>query len=109
MKLPVEESAVFGIAKLDAAVCLSAIGAQCEQTNLLGQLRTMEQEFRTLPMPVTFLRPGWFLENSLWDVAPARHSGVMPSFLQPLDHAAPEPAASPARGKIRLARTARVI
>jgi uncharacterized protein YbjT (DUF2867 family) len=40
-------------------------------------------------MPITFLRPAWFMENSLWDVAPARESGVIPSFLQPLDKPVP--------------------
>jgi NAD(P)H dehydrogenase (quinone) len=41
------------------------------------------------PNPVTFLRPAWFMENSSWDLAPAREHGVIPSFLQPLDK--PEP------------------
>jgi uncharacterized protein YbjT (DUF2867 family) len=36
-------------------------------------------------MPVTFLRPGWFMENSAWDVASARDEGIVRSFLQPLD------------------------
>ena len=40
-------------------------------------------------MPVTFLRPAWFMENSSWDVAPARENGVIPSFLQPLDKPVP--------------------
>ena len=40
-------------------------------------------------MPITFLRPGWFMENSSWDVAPARENGVIPSFLQPLDKPVP--------------------
>jgi uncharacterized protein YbjT (DUF2867 family) len=40
-------------------------------------------------MPVTFLRPGWFMENAAWDVASARDQGVVPSFLQPLDQPVP--------------------
>jgi uncharacterized protein YbjT (DUF2867 family) len=40
-------------------------------------------------MPITFLRPAWFVENSRWDVAPAREHGVIPSFLQPLDKPVP--------------------
>src|SRR5580700_8165760 len=36
-----------------------------------------------------FLRPAWFMENSSWDVAPARNNGVIPSFLQPLDKPVP--------------------
>jgi NAD(P)H dehydrogenase (quinone) len=34
------------------------------------------------------LRAGWFMENAAADVKAAR-SGVIPSFLQPLDHAIP--------------------
>ncbi|MGP0170405.1 NmrA family NAD(P)-binding protein [Pseudomonas sp. NCHU5208] len=70
-------------------VCLSTIGAQASQSNLLSQLSYMEQQLGQLPMPVTFLRAGWFMENSLWDIAPARDEGVLHSFLQPLDKAVP--------------------
>ncbi|AIY40455.1 putative nucleoside-diphosphate-sugar epimerase [Collimonas arenae] len=70
-------------------VCLSTIGAQASQPNLLNQLQIMEQELSQLDLPMTFLRPAWFMENSLWDVAPARDSGVIPSFLQPLDKPVP--------------------
>jgi uncharacterized protein YbjT (DUF2867 family) len=66
-------------------VCLSTIGAQSARPNLLGQLRILEQELSTLPMPITFLRPAWYLENFSWDIAPARETGVIPSFLQPVD------------------------
>jgi uncharacterized protein YbjT (DUF2867 family) len=40
-------------------------------------------------MPVAFLRAAWFIENAAWDVAPARDSGIVPSFLQPLDKPVP--------------------
>jgi uncharacterized protein YbjT (DUF2867 family) len=40
-------------------------------------------------MPVTFLRPAWFMENSSWDVAPAKNQGIIPSFLHPLDRPVP--------------------
>ncbi|ARP81363.1 NmrA family transcriptional regulator [Bordetella genomosp. 8] len=70
-------------------VCLSTIGAQARETNLLSQLSLMEQTLRGLPMPVTFLRAGWFMENAVWDVAAARDQGVIPSYLQPLDRAVP--------------------
>jgi len=66
-------------------VCLSTIGAQSTKPNLLTQLTMLEQSLRELPIPVTFLRPAWFMENSSWDVAPAREKGVIPSYLQPLD------------------------
>ncbi|MET3853204.1 NmrA family NAD(P)-binding protein [Rhizobium sp. OAE497] len=69
-------------------VCLSTIGAQAKEENLLTQLGLVERALSELPMPVAFLRAGWFMENSVWDIAPAR-DGVMPSFLQPLDKPVP--------------------
>jgi len=70
-------------------VYLSTIGAQATQANLLTQHGIIEQALKALPMPITFLRPAWFMENSAWDVAPARDRGVIPSFLQPLDKPVP--------------------
>lgn len=70
-------------------VYLSTIGAQATQTNLLTQHTIIERALGELPIPITFLRPGWFMENSSWDVAPAREQGVIPSFLQPLDKPVP--------------------
>ncbi len=49
----------------------------------------MEQELRGLPIPVTFLRPAWFMENFAWDVASARDNGVIASFLQPVNNPVP--------------------
>ncbi len=49
----------------------------------------LEQALSSLTMPLTFLRPGWFIENAAWDVAAARETGVIQSFLQPLDRAIP--------------------
>lgn len=68
---------------------LSTIGAQAKQLNLLTQHTIIEQVLGDLSIPITFLRPGWFLENSRWDVAPARETGVIRSFLQPLNKAFP--------------------
>jgi uncharacterized protein YbjT (DUF2867 family) len=76
-------------ARPERLLCLSTIGAQAAQDNLLTQRTLLEQALRDLPMPVTFLRPGWFMENSAWDVAPARDKGVIASFLQPLDKPVP--------------------
>jgi uncharacterized protein YbjT (DUF2867 family) len=70
-------------------VCLSTVGAQATQPNLLNQLQLLEQALGTLPMPVAFLRAAWFIENFAWDVGAARETGVIPSFLQPLDRAVP--------------------
>jgi NAD(P)H dehydrogenase (quinone) len=76
-------------AKPPKVVCLSTIGAQATQPNLLNQLGLVEQALGTLPVPVCFLRAAWFMENAAWDVAPARDLGVVPSFLQPLDKPVP--------------------
>jgi NAD(P)H dehydrogenase (quinone) len=76
-------------ARPDRVVYLSTIGAQATQTNLLSQHSLIEQTLRELPLPITFLRPAWFMENFAWDVAPARENGVVPSFLQPLNRPVP--------------------
>lgn len=68
----------------EKVVYLSTIGAQSPRSNLLTQHSIIEQSLGNLSTPITFLRPAWFMENSRWDVAPARERGVMPSFLQPL-------------------------
>ena len=78
---------------LDAArpgrvVYLSTIGAQATRSNLLTQHSIIEQVLGELSVPICFLRPGWFMENASWDVAPAKN-GVFPSFLQPLDKPVP--------------------
>ncbi|RDJ21238.1 NAD-dependent epimerase/dehydratase family protein [Bosea caraganae] len=70
-------------------LCLSTIGAQAAQENLLSQHGLMERTLGDLSMPICFLRPGWFIENAAWDVAPARENGVIQSFLQPLDKPVP--------------------
>ena len=46
-------------------VYLSTIGAQASQSNLLTQHTIIEQALSELPMPITFLRPAWFMENSV--------------------------------------------
>ncbi|MBY4768156.1 NmrA family NAD(P)-binding protein [Burkholderia ambifaria] len=76
-------------ARPEKVVCLSTIGAQADEINLLTQRTLMEQALREMPMPVTFLRPGWFMENAAWDVASARDEGVIASYLQPLDKPVP--------------------
>jgi len=70
-------------------VCLSTIGAQATEANLLNALRIMERKLRDLPMPIAFLRAGWFMENMIWDIALAKATGIVPSFLQPLDKPVP--------------------
>jgi uncharacterized protein YbjT (DUF2867 family) len=72
-------------AKPANVVCLSTIGAQASELNLLSQLGFVEQQLSSLSMPVAFLRAAWFIENAAWDIAPARETGIIQSFLQPLD------------------------
>lgn len=76
-------------AQPERVVVLSTIGAQARESNLLTQLGLMETALRTLPSPVAFLRAAWFYENAAWDVQPARESGTIASFLQPLDKPVP--------------------
>jgi NAD(P)H dehydrogenase (quinone) len=75
-------------------VCISTIGAQAKRENLLSQLSLMEQSLGDLPIPLTFLRPAWFMENCSWDVAAARDNAEISSFLQPLDKPVPMVAAA---------------
>jgi len=70
-------------------VYLSTIGAQASQSNLLSQHTIIEEALHKLPIPITFLRPAWFMENAAWDASPAREKGIIPSFLQPLDKPVP--------------------
>jgi uncharacterized protein YbjT (DUF2867 family) len=81
--------AALAEARPGRVVCLSTIGADAKKTNLLSQLSHLEQVLGTLPMPVAFLRAAWFLENTAWDVSPARGSGVIASHLQPLERKFP--------------------
>jgi len=77
------------VAQPSKVVSLSTIGAQALQPNLLQQHQLQEKSLGTLPLPITFLRAAWFMENATWDVAPARTTGVIPSFLYPLDKPVP--------------------
>ena len=70
-------------------VYLSTIGAQATQSNLLSQHTIIEESLRQLAIPITFMRPAWFMENASWDVTSARDKGVIQSFLQPLDKPVP--------------------
>lgn len=96
---PEARAAIESIRKsLEAArppkvVCLSTIGADAKQPNLLSQLGLFEQALQSLTAPVTFLRPAWFLDNAAFDLAAARTAGRIESFLQPLDKQYPMVAA----------------
>jgi NAD(P)H dehydrogenase (quinone) len=73
-------------------VFLSTVGAHVAEHNLLNNSKITEDMLRTTSVPVALLRAAWFMENAAWDVEAAR-KGVVPSFLQPLDHRIPMVAA----------------
>jgi NAD(P)H dehydrogenase (quinone) len=76
-------------ARPERIVCISTIGAQATEENLLSQLGILEQGLSDLALPITFLRPGWYMENAALDLKPARDTGIIQSFLQPLDRPIP--------------------
>jgi uncharacterized protein YbjT (DUF2867 family) len=77
-------------ARPQRVAALSSVGGQRESgLGLITQVHILEEALADLPIPTAILRPAWFMENSLWDIAPARETGVMPSFLQPLERAYP--------------------
>jgi len=82
-------TAALAKARPGKVVCLSTIGADAPHENLLTQRTLMEQSLEEIGLPVTFLRPAWFLENALWDIPSARDEGVLRSFLQPADRPLP--------------------
>jgi uncharacterized protein YbjT (DUF2867 family) len=69
-------------------VFLSTVGAQVTELNLLNNSGMTEAMLRTVPVSVAFLRAAWFMENAAWDIESAK-TGVVHSFLQPLDHRIP--------------------
>jgi uncharacterized protein YbjT (DUF2867 family) len=81
------------VAKPKKVLCLSTIGADATYDNLLSQRTLMEAALRELPLPLTILRPAWFIDNAAWDVASARETGLIHSFLMPTDKAFPMVAA----------------
>jgi NAD(P)H dehydrogenase (quinone) len=81
--------AALEAAKPGKVLCLSTIGADAVHDNLLTQRTLMETALRELPLLLTLLRPGWFIDNAAWDVGPARDTGLIQSFLLPTDKAIP--------------------
>ena len=80
------------IARPGKIVFLSTVGAHVSEPNLLNNSSMTEQMLSSVDVPVCMLRAAWFMENAAWDVEDAR-SGVLSSFLQPLDHPIPMVAA----------------
>ena len=81
-------------AKPTKILCLSTIGADAVQDNLLSQRTMMEAALRELRMPLTILRPAWFIDNAQRELVLARETfGLIHSFLQPMDKVFPMVAA----------------
>jgi NAD(P)H dehydrogenase (quinone) len=80
-------------AKPTKVLCLSSIGADAVYDNLLSQRTMMEAALRELRLPLTILRPAWFIDNAAWDLESARETGLIPSFLLPTDKPFPMVAA----------------
>jgi len=73
-------------------VFLSTVGAHVTEPTLLSNSHMIEEALRRWTVPTAFLRAAWFMENARWDVESAR-TGLIPAFLQPLDHPIPMVAA----------------
>ncbi|MBB3451772.1 uncharacterized protein YbjT (DUF2867 family) [Rhizobium sp. BK313] len=80
------QAAAIQRARPGKVVMLSSIGGQrTSGLGLITQVHMLEEALAPLTMPIAILRPAWFMENSLWDIAPARETGEMASYLAPLD------------------------
>ena len=67
-------------------VFLSSIGAERETgTGAILKLHEMEEAFYGLPIATAAIRAGWFMENFHGLIPSARETGVLWSFLDPLD------------------------
>jgi uncharacterized protein YbjT (DUF2867 family) len=71
-------------------VFLSSIGADREDgTGAILKLHEMEEAFGSLPISTAAIRAGWFMENFHGLIPSARETGVLLSFLDPLDLSVP--------------------
>jgi len=73
-------------ARLPHAVILSSVGAQhADKVGPISTIAQLEKLFIAASIPLTAVRPGYFLEN-IKDMMPAVvHEGVYPSMILPLD------------------------
>ena len=74
-------------ARLPHAVILSSVGAQhSDRVGPISTIAHMEKLFIAASIPLSAVRPGYFLEN-IHDVMPAvLHEGIFPSMILPLGH-----------------------
>jgi uncharacterized protein YbjT (DUF2867 family) len=81
-------------AGLPKAVVLSSVGAeQPRDIGWIAKNRSIEQQMMRIETPLTFIRAAYFMENWLPMIAQALATGVLPSFLSPLDRPLPMNAA----------------
>ncbi len=73
-------------ARLPHAVMLSSVGAQyADKVGPIATIAHLERSLVEASIPLTAVRPGYFLEN-IQDVMPAvLHEGIYPSMILPLD------------------------
>ncbi|MEM9441824.1 MAG: NmrA family NAD(P)-binding protein [Pseudomonadota bacterium] len=73
-------------ARLPHAVLLSSVGAQySDKVGPIAAIAHLEKSLVEASIPLTAVRPGYFLEN-IQDVMPAvLHEGIYPSMILPLD------------------------
>ena len=72
--------------RLPHAVILSSVGAQHEdKVGPISTIAYLEKLFVEASIPLTAVRPGYFLENIQELVPAVLHEGVYPSMIQPLD------------------------
>lgn len=71
---------------IEKLVVLSSAGAFLgEGTGLIQTLHKIEEAFKTVEIPVTFVRPPNFMENWSANLETVETQGVLPSFFTPLD------------------------
>jgi NAD(P)H dehydrogenase (quinone) len=85
--------AALAAGKPPKVLCLSTVGADATTDNLLSQRGMLEAALRELRLPLTILRPAWYLDTTAWDVTSARETGLIHSFLIPTERAIPMVAA----------------
>ncbi|MEX0346881.1 MAG: NmrA family NAD(P)-binding protein [Rhizobiaceae bacterium] len=73
-------------ARLPHAVILSSVGAQhSDKVGPISTIAYLEKQLVAASIPVSAVRPGYFLEN-IQDVMPAvLHEGIYPSMIHPLN------------------------
>ncbi|UPJ71855.1 NmrA family NAD(P)-binding protein [Bradyrhizobium sp. 187] len=71
-------------------ICLSSIGAhRTHGLGIIQQSRILEDELGSMDLPISFVRPAWFMENAAWQLPLADRDGAFESFLWPLERRIP--------------------